>query len=71
VVGADRDPGAVGGQVIDAVGVRATQLGDEVVHVDRQWIAGGAQLAPAVFELPTSSFFLVSNGDRAVMPMVV
>jgi hypothetical protein len=61
VVGAYRHPGAVGGRVIDAVGVRATQLADEVMHVDRQRVALGTQLAPAVFELPDELIFLAST----------
>jgi hypothetical protein len=52
VVCADRDPGAVVGQGVDAVGVRAAQLGDdEVVGADPVGIALRAQLAAGVLEV--------------------
>ena len=62
VVDADAHPPGVGGHIVDAIGHRPAEFGDEeVVHPDLLGLPCGRHSRPAFLKSPTSSFFLVST----------
>lgn len=67
MVDADRDPGAVVGEVVHAVGdgFAFCQLG-EVVGGDFYWFAGGLPFLSGLGELPDELFFLGVDADHGV-----